>query len=166
MIILILCFENSLKYVLKLLLKLLMLFYRDCEAADVPLQESRKFVVFEDNLKELFKMCKVCQLPCKVTTKVCGSMVFIEAVYRDQHTYKWQSQPVINKKPAGNALLCAALCFAGASPEKVLRLLRHAGICVPSVSCYYLYQTIIMQPAINHVRSKCSLCAPMFIDSK
>ncbi|KAL1479046.1 hypothetical protein MTO96_052184 [Rhipicephalus appendiculatus] len=125
----------------------------DCEATVLPLQESRKFVVFEENLKkELFQVCKVCQSPCNVSTKVCGSLLFVEAVCRDYyHTYKWQSQPMLHKKPAGNALLCAAVCFAGVSPEKVLRLLRHAGICVPSLSSYYLYQTLIMQPAINHV---------------
>ncbi|KAL1436726.1 hypothetical protein MTO96_049405 [Rhipicephalus appendiculatus] len=125
---------------------------RDCEATVLPLQESRKFVVFEENLKELFQVCKVYQSPCNVSTKVCGSLLFVEAVCRDYyHTYKWQSQPMLHKKPAGNALLCAAVCFAGVSPEKVLRLLRHAGICVPSLSSYYLYQTLIMQPAINHV---------------
>ena len=37
---------------------------------------------------------------------------------------KWESQPMIKNTPAGNLLLSAAILFAGALPNKILRVLE------------------------------------------
>lgn len=127
--------------------------YRDESASEPPMTE-RKFIVFESSLLALFKVCGVCQAPCKVSTAVCGSMLRIDVVCPYQHKLSWHSQPRLKRKPVGSLILCAAICFSGASPEKTLRLLKQANIQVPSTRMYYTYQRVLFQPAIQHVRTQ------------
>lgn len=84
-------------------------------------------------------------------------MITVKAVCPDEHTRTWVSQPLINNKPAGNLLLSTAIVATGSSPCKVLRLLELINIQAIAERTYFLYQTAIVQPAIERVSAAAHL---------
>ncbi|XP_037516619.1 uncharacterized protein LOC119393581 [Rhipicephalus sanguineus] len=117
----------------------------------VPPSAEKQYIVFESCLMELFSMCTVCQASCKAETTLYGSLLQVETTCACGHKSCWLSQPKVSNRALGGMLLCAAICFSGASPEKVLRLLKQANIQVPSTRTYYSYQGALFQPAIQRV---------------
>ena len=82
--------------------------------------EQEKFVVFEENLDELFVTCSTCAKPISEQSKKCiGSMVVVETVCVDGHQNKWRSQPMIGDKIAGNLLLAGSILFSGNTFQNV-----------------------------------------------
>ncbi|KAH6920066.1 hypothetical protein HPB50_028946 [Hyalomma asiaticum] len=121
----------------------------DCDP--VPVGTQKQYIVSESCLMDLFKACTVCHRPCKVGATVSGSLLRVNSSCTCGHKSRWYSQPQISSRPLGSLLLCAAICFSGASPEKVIRLLKQANIPVPSTRMYYMYQSALFQPAIQRV---------------
>ncbi|XP_077561432.1 uncharacterized protein LOC144177721 isoform X2 [Haemaphysalis longicornis] len=118
------------------------------EEATDPHKE-RKFIVFESKLRQLFASCQHCQEPCQVLFKVEeGSMLRVESTCRVGHTIIWESQPFLNQKPAGNALLAAAILFAGCSVAPCLRALQSINVQAISETTYYTYQKRYLVPAV------------------
>ena len=65
--------------------------------------EQQKFIVFEENLDKLFLMCSTCSKPtAEVSKTLVGSMVVVHSLCVDGHPNRWQSQPMIDSKVAGN----------------------------------------------------------------
>ena len=64
------------------------------------------------------------------------------------YTNIWDSQPKVKITPAGNVLLSAAILFAGASPTKVNRVLKHAGIKTTTTRTFNNHQNFYLQPAV------------------
>ncbi|CAN7941229.1 unnamed protein product, partial [Ixodes hexagonus] len=116
-----------------------------------PPHEEKKYIVFESCLLQLFRQCIVCHATCTLETWTKGTMIKVKAVCPDEHTRTWVSQPLINNKPACNLLLCTAIVATGSSPYKVLRLLELINIQAIAERTYFLYQTAIVQPAIERV---------------
>ncbi|XP_052783526.1 uncharacterized protein LOC128219672 [Mya arenaria] len=123
--------------------------------ADV--HKQRKFLVFEDNLLELFNRCEMCHLPTK--GKVCnvqGSAMAIKQVCECGHTRRWESQPKVRGVPAGNILLSAGILFSGCSPSKVLRIFDFINVLSISLSTFFSHQRTVLWPAIERVWTKCN----------
>ncbi|XP_052767644.1 uncharacterized protein LOC128208215 isoform X2 [Mya arenaria] len=123
--------------------------------ADV--HKQRKFLVFEDNLLELFNRCEMCHLPTK--GKVCnvqGSAMAIKQVCECGHTRRWESQPKVRGVPAGNILLSAGILFSGCSPSKVLRIFEFINVLSISLSTFFSHQRTVLWPAIERVWTKCN----------
>ena len=79
-----------------------------------------KFLVFESHLDKLLchLVCPTCGCPCNMddTVKQCneGTLLHVVAHCIDGHVIvNWQSQPLIERMPAGNFLFCAATLFSG-----------------------------------------------------
>lgn len=111
----------------------------------------RKFVVFESYLLQLFEVCKSCYSPCKASIKSNGTLISVYTSCPAGHTNRWDSQPYINGRGAGNLLLTSMVLFTGASPTKTLRLFRMMNIQVFSVKTYFNYQRAILVPAAEEV---------------
>ncbi|WAR08788.1 hypothetical protein MAR_018746 [Mya arenaria] len=123
--------------------------------ADV--HKQRKFLVFEDNLLELFNRCEMCHLPTK--GKVCnvqGSAMAIKQVCECGHTRRWESQPKVRGVPAGNILLSAGILFSRCSPSKVLRIFDFINVLSISLSTFFSHQRTVLWPAIERVWTKCN----------
>ncbi|CAN7950212.1 unnamed protein product [Ixodes pacificus] len=107
----------------------------------------RKLVVFESYLRQLFEVCKTCYSPCKASIKSNGTLTSVYTSCPAGHMNRWDSQPYINGRGAGNLLLTSMVLFTGASPTKTLRLFRMMNIQVFSVKTYFNYQRAILVPA-------------------
>ncbi|KAJ8351919.1 hypothetical protein SKAU_G00233950 [Synaphobranchus kaupii] len=79
----------------------------------------KKYIVYEDNLMELFKRCPVCSRSCVLNTRTIGTLLHVEQKCTHcEYYYNWTSQPYINNIPAGNLHLAAAVLFTGSSFAK------------------------------------------------
>ncbi|CAN8013097.1 unnamed protein product, partial [Ixodes pacificus] len=68
----------------------------------LPLQDEKKYVVFESCLLELFTICRTCLMKCEPSLTVKGTLVKVETICKDAHYHTWSSQPVIKGKAAGS----------------------------------------------------------------
>ncbi|XP_063054475.1 uncharacterized protein LOC134448750 [Engraulis encrasicolus] len=118
-------------------------------ASAPPLYESRKYMVFEENLLQLLRNCPTCMRPCQIDTFEIGTLLSVKQTCSNcVITNKWQSQPFIRDMPVGNLQLSAAVCFNGASflqIHKVLSSLRMASICPRT---FNHHQSLFLQPTI------------------
>lgn len=120
------------------------------EALEV--HKERKFIVFESKLRQLFASCQCCHQPCQVRFNVDkGSLLEVESTCRGGHTRSWESQPFLNEKPAGNALLAAALLFAGCNVASSLRAFQSINLQAICESTFYKYQKLYLVPAVTKV---------------
>lgn len=72
-------------------------------------QDTPKYLVFEDGLMPLFETCPVCSMTCQVKKIVQGTSLSIEQSCPFCPYYKkWTSQPLIGNTPAGNLQQSAA----------------------------------------------------------
>lgn len=96
---------------------------------DAPLpstsQQERKFLAFESCLLELCQIRPQCFSSCTNKIKGQGTMITVKSRCRYGHLRTWQSQPMINGRPAGNRLLLGAIFFSGLSAAPTLRMLKH-----------------------------------------
>lgn len=76
--------------------------------------ETRKYIVFESQLDELFKHCSTCGVPVSEQEKTeKGTMLTIKTLCLNGHANIWNSQPVIKGVPVGNLLIPAAVLHSG-----------------------------------------------------
>ena len=94
-----------------------------------PIQENdngvagdRKFIVFESQLLSLFQWCHSCGLEVELKTSTVGTMLVVEGMCPDGHILHWQSQPTVNRTPAGNLLLAAAILLCGLTFTSIANL--------------------------------------------
>ncbi|XP_020508068.2 uncharacterized protein [Labrus bergylta] len=113
------------------------------------LYSTRKYMVYEGNLKQLFRMCPTCTRTCHIETVVVGTFVSVTQVCSHcLHKKVWKSQPHIGSIPAGNLQLSAAVAFNGASYNqihKVLSSLRLECICPRT---FFHHQRVFLHPTI------------------
>ncbi len=122
------------------------------EISDTPIYDEEKYIVFRSKLWELFKTCSLCMGPCEVTDYVKGSMISVtKTCPKCNEKLTWYSQPMVKNIPAGNLLLSASILFAGASPIKVLRVLKNANITSISDRTYCNHARDFLYPTIWHV---------------
>ncbi|CAN7945635.1 unnamed protein product, partial [Ixodes hexagonus] len=113
--------------------------------------QERKFLVFESCLQELLAVCRTCYSPCDVSMKGVGTLLVVRTSCPAGHMNRWESQPYINGRGAGNLLLSSLVLFTGASPTRTLRLFQLMNIQVFSKKTYFNYQRAILVPAVEEV---------------
>ncbi|XP_064470777.1 uncharacterized protein LOC135385407 [Ornithodoros turicata] len=114
--------------------------------------EEKKYIVFHEQLMELFTVCKECYSPCKPPTcRMMGTLLSVETECARGHFTTWQSQPVLSGKPAGNLLLTAEILFSGSSIASTLRMLELMGVQVICERTFYNYQRGYLLPAIERI---------------
>ena len=127
------------------------LFFR-VEAGTKP-QDEPKFIVFYRSLLALFSLfCFKCknEKP-RVNMYQTGTMITVEqqcSSCQGIKPFKWESQPRLLGRAAGNILLSFSSLMAGASISKVLLVFRHFGLSVYSSRTYYRHQSGMIIPSI------------------
>ena len=98
----------------------------------------------------LFRRCQKSGNASTTTTKrISGTFLSITQDCSDcLFKFKWDSQPVINKIPAGNLLLSAAILYSGSLPAKVIRLLKRYGCKSISRNTFFIHQQTILQSSV------------------
>ena len=105
-----------------------------------PVKE-RKFIIFESCLNELLFRCTECNSPALETARfVQGSMIGVAMTCPKNHHTSWRSQPVTNRYPLGNILICAAVMFAGATYTRFHQMCKFISLQVPSPSSFFRIQ--------------------------
>ena len=85
-----------------------------------PAGESKKYIVFEENLDELHRFCKECGSPVTETSRfVSGSLVGYRISCHAGHSYVWRSQPHQHELPLGNLMIAAAILIIGCTFAKI-----------------------------------------------
>ncbi|KAH6944771.1 hypothetical protein HPB50_004975 [Hyalomma asiaticum] len=111
---------------------------------------TKKYIVFETCLMELFKCCRVCGAPeSAVDIATTGTMISATIKCTKNHVTKWCSQPVVQGKALGNVLLCCAILFTGSSRTKVIRLLSVMGVQSLQKTEYFQYQRCYLLAAVE-----------------
>ena len=80
----------------------------------------KKFIVYEDDGMQLFQCCPLCTRSCIVSTRTAGSLLHVDQRCPNcEYSFQWDIQPSVNRFPAGNLQLAAAVMFTGSSSLKV-----------------------------------------------
>ena len=114
---------------------------------DKPVQEEKKFIVFESCLLALLSVCLICSMPCHVLLKyVKGSFVVVQQICAKGHSRTWSSQPLHGTLPQGNLQLAAGILFSGSSPIKVINMLRHINVLTIAYRTFNVIQSHYLLP--------------------
>ena len=88
-----------------------------------------EFIVFESCLAERLKHC-----PCssavvtESSSSTSGSLLKVKLSCHNGHVTQWNSQPLVNKTPAGNLLLASAILFTGNTFTPVNNFAEYFGL--------------------------------------
>lgn len=83
----------------------------------------RKFIVYEENLMDLFKNCPACSRHCAIKSRTVGTVLHVDQTcVHCEHHKQWASQPYVKNIPAGNLQLAAAVLFCGSSFLQVTKV--------------------------------------------
>ena len=112
--------------------------------------QMRKFIVFEENIRELLRFCKECGSPVtSLSSFEVGSMVGFKVSCHSGHSYVWHSQPLINKQPVGNLLIAASIMFSGSTYSHVSTFARILNLSIFSKTIYNKIQKNHLLPVIK-----------------
>lgn len=97
----------------------------------------------------LLKTCQNCGGEVSTTTKANGTLLsIIQNCSKCSFIFKWDSQPIVKKIPAGNILLSAAILFSGMSPTKVIRMFSLYGCATITNRTFFAHQNKYLQPSV------------------
>lgn len=121
----------------------------------VNLLTERKFIIYESKLMELLHTCANCDAPTSTATKVIGSLLQVkQSCPSCSHIRYWESLPYVNKTPAGNLAISAAILSSGSLPMKTLRLFEFINCAIISENTLFRHQECYMHTAISNVWKK------------
>ena len=114
----------------------------------------RMFLVSESSLVAAFGTCPTCSSPCEVHQKSAkGTMVTCERLCENGHYTTWHSQTELHRMPIGNIKLASSIFANGASPTKVLRMMRAMECPTVSLATYFNLQKHYIVNAVGSVYS-------------
>ena len=112
--------------------------------------ESKKYVVFESELKKLFSFCQSCASPVNVlSTTTMGSMVVFIYSCINGHSFDWNSQPLINEMPAGNLIISSPILFSGNTFSSINSIASFSDIPITSKTKFYDIQKQYLWPTAD-----------------
>ena len=112
--------------------------------------EQRKYLVFENEIDKLFKICPDCKEDVSSIHKiVTGTMLTVSYKCTLGHTNVWRSQPSLRRMPSGNLLISAAILLSGSSYNKIQNFFSILRMPVLSESEFYRIQSTYLNPTIN-----------------
>jgi hypothetical protein len=116
----------------------------------IPVEETAKYLVFENQINKLFKFCPDCGASITGTNKyITGTMLSVSYSCQLGHNNTWHSQTSLRRMPAGNLLLSAAILLSGSTYSKAAQLLNILHMPILSESEFYRIQNTYLNPTIN-----------------
>ena len=109
-----------------------------------------KYIVFEDELLKLFKLCAICGEDVLEKGLVKrGSALKVTTLCKNSHTHEWNSQAQVKRAAAGNLLLSRAILFTGNTFSRASEMASIVNLAFPGESDYLQYQNKHLLPVIN-----------------
>ena len=109
-----------------------------------------KYIVFEDELLTLFKLCAICGEDVLEKGLVKrGTALKVTTLCKNSHTHEWNSQPQVKRAAAGNLLLSGAILFTGNTFSRASEMASIINLAFPGESDYLQYQYKHLFPVIN-----------------
>ena len=121
----------------------------DCEGSHECSSKQGKFIVFKSALLPLFRYCRSCGQHTTLSTSLCGTLLVIKGNCPDDHTFYWQSQPLVGKAPAGNLLLAGAIHFSGLTYTKFATIVNLLNLKIFTERTFYRIQEVRLFPIVN-----------------
>ena len=119
------------------------------EEVHIAAESQKKFIVFENCLDTLFRLCPECSrlvLECDVKKVLKGSFLTVTYTCSQGHVNTWYSQSLLNRVPAGNLLLSAGILFSGSTYAKLSQLANILAIMAErtfySIQAKYLFPVV------------------------
>ena len=113
-------------------------------------QDDIKFIVFKQELFKLFKRCPECCAPViKKHHSTQGTQLFVTLICINDHTFSWQSQPMLERMAAGNLLLSSSILLTGSTYTRVALLANILNLKFFSENTFYTIQNKYLFPVIN-----------------
>ncbi|XP_056607720.1 uncharacterized protein LOC130425527 isoform X2 [Triplophysa dalaica] len=117
--------------------------------ASIPVQNIRKYIVYETCIMELFESCPVCQGRCDVRSQTHGTFLRVDQVCQHcNFSRKWNSQPIMGSTPAGNIHLSCAVYLCGASYITVEKVFAAMRLQVFRYNTFRSHARMYIEPAI------------------
>ncbi|XP_078123330.1 uncharacterized protein LOC144528551 isoform X1 [Sander vitreus] len=119
--------------------------------SSAPTHNSKKYIVYENCIMELFNVCPVCTRACDVKTQRLGT--FLSVKQRCLHctfTRHWNSQPVLGSTPAGDLHLSAALYLSGASFTRIEKVFKAMKLQLFGHETFRRHARSFIEPAVIH----------------
>ena len=110
----------------------------------------RTYLIYENQLNLLFKLCQTCGSPIVDLHKsYCGSLIGVRYYCLNNCASTWYSQPLIRNMPLGNLMLAGATLFAGNQFDKLISFAEVLKLSFISDTTYYKIQETYLFPVIN-----------------
>ena len=117
---------------------------------DLETQDEQKYIIFKSCLSLLLRHCPSCGSTvynCQESTS--GSMLSVLIFCVNGHEISWNSQPLINRMPAGNLLASAAILFSGNTFSRISQLASFLNLKFFSHTTFYDIQKKYLIPVVN-----------------
>ncbi|XP_034539013.1 uncharacterized protein LOC117812396 isoform X2 [Notolabrus celidotus] len=121
------------------------------DETSTPTHKTKKYIVYETSLMELFEVCPVCTRVCDVRTQRLGTFLSVEQ--RCPHCdflRRWNSQPIVGSTPAGNLHLSAAVYLSGASFFKMEKVFKAMQLQLFRYNTFRRHARTFIEPAVIH----------------
>lgn len=117
-----------------------------------PPRNQAKFIVFEDNLKQLLKHCYLCGGKVHhFQLHENGSQLRVAFTCQNNCHAQWVSQPKEGGIAAGNLLVSTAIVVTGLTYQRLAEFSELLQLRIPSRASFYRVQASHIFPAINQV---------------
>lgn len=126
------------------------------DATESILKIPRIYMVFWEQLKELFRVCHECSkgLNVEPLVKICGFAMTVTTECVDGHTFKWTSHPTVGGLYEGNLAIPSAIFLTGGSFTSFAELCLSADIAHLSTRECSNLQKAYMIPEVNSMWEK------------
>ncbi|XP_052472998.1 uncharacterized protein LOC128029320 isoform X3 [Carassius gibelio] len=119
--------------------------------SSTPTHNSKKYIVYESCIMELFNVCPVCTRACDVRTQRLGTFLSVKQwCPRCTFTRHWNSQPVIGSVPSGNLHLSAAVYLSGASFIQIEKVFKAMKLQLFRYETFQRHARAFIEPAVIH----------------
>ncbi|KAG1926112.1 hypothetical protein F2P79_025081 [Pimephales promelas] len=124
----------------------------DNARASWPVHKTRKYIIYEKCIMELFEVCPVCKRSCSVRSQRIGTFIRVEQQCKHcKYSRKWNSQPVLGgSTPAGNLHISAAVYLCGASFCKFEKICSTMNLQLFKYDTFRRHSRLYIEPAIVH----------------
>ena len=117
---------------------------------NTPPQDDMKYIVFQNELQQLMKYCPVCgSAVIKNESTTLGTLLCVTLTCLNLHTFKWQSQPMLGRMPAGNLLVSSAILLSGSTYTKMANFSEILNLQFLGEKTFYSMQDEYLFPEIN-----------------
>ena len=119
---------------------------------NAPAHQQKLFLVAESSLFELFRFCPVCRSECDSTinSRIGTKITMTQKCPSCSFSKCWDSQPSVGDiSPVGNIMMSSAILFGGASPAKVLRVMKHMNVPTIAYSTFMQHQRTYLHPGVE-----------------